>query len=88
MAWNDPAVARAFRDNNGRFPGNMDYWVQQIPFVGSLFKMRDTANYWEDYRKNTGFSPRYPGKTYGSSDFGGLVSTSKSYGKMIEKAFR
>ena len=45
-----------------------------VPLVGSALaelyyipKLATTIKYWEDYRKNTGYTPRYPMLQYGQA---------------------
>lgn len=54
-----------------------EYWAYQIPVVGRVATMRDNARYWDDYYKNTGFRPRYPGRQYGNNGFGATYSQAK-----------
>lgn len=53
-------------------PGDPGYWspsdvnpevdvLPYIPGISTLQEMADAQAYWKDYKKNTGFSPRYPG---------------------------
>lgn len=42
--------------------------VGSIGAIYSIGKGYDTWKYWNDYKKNTGFSPRYPFR-YGSMDY-------------------
>lgn len=39
-----------------------DYWKYQIPIVGSYNRLSDNLRFWDDYTKNTGFKPKYPGR--------------------------
>lgn len=52
------------------------YWASQIPIVRGLYSARDNARYWQDYYKNTGFKPKYPGRTY-SYQTGSVISDAK-----------
>jgi len=64
-----------------------DYWQYQLPLWGSYRRMQDDQRYWDDYRKNTGFSPRYSGRHYG--DYGTRIyHESLSMGKMFMKALK
>jgi len=42
------------------------WWVYQMPILGTAARMLDDERYWSDYQKNTGFTPRYPGRSYNS----------------------
>ena len=44
-----------------------NYWVTQIPFVAEGYRAVENVQYWKDYKKNTGITPRYPARAYGSS---------------------
>jgi len=57
------------------------WWAYQVPILGTALRMNDDARYWADYQKNTGFTPRYPGRSYNS--YGAMmtnqaISTSRS----------
>lgn len=54
-----------------------DWWMYQIPILGTALKMNDDARYWADYQKNTGFRPRYPGRSYNSY---GAMMTNQAIG--------
>lgn len=54
------------------------FYEYQIPFYGKYQAAKDNARYWEDYYRNTGFRPRYPGRQYGTSAATGLISEAKS----------
>lgn len=53
------------------------YWASQIPIVRGLYASRDNYRYWQDYQKNTGFKPRYPGRVY-SYQTGSIMSDAKA----------
>lgn len=55
---------------------SQSWWAYQVPVVGTALRMYDDQRYWEDYRKNTGFTPRYPGRSYGS--YGTMLSNQTS----------
>lgn len=57
--------------------GGSDYWAYQVPVVGKFAQMWDNSRYWQDYYKNTGFRPRYPGRQYGSNGVGSMYSQAK-----------
>lgn len=66
-----------------------NYWARQLPIIGNLYNAVDSKRYWDDYRKNTGFSPRYPGRTYANSGLGSaLLGAGRSYGRMINRSYR
>lgn len=44
-----------------------DYWFTQIPFVAEGYRAVENVQYWKDYKKNTGITPRYPARAYGTS---------------------
>lgn len=66
----DNKYSKALREN---------YWTYQVPVLGRLASAQDSSRYWDDYYKNTGFRPRYPGRVYGTNAFGGAVAESKTY---------
>jgi len=40
------------------------WWEYQLPIRGNYLRMKDDERYWNDYYHNTGFKPRYPGRSY------------------------
>lgn len=66
--WNN--VAGWFKDNKA-------YLQTQVPYYADYQKFSDDAQFWRDYKKNTGYSPRYPNRVYGSSGVDFLYSTSR-----------
>jgi len=42
------------------------WWWYQVPLIGTALRAQDDKHYWEDYYKNTGFRPKYPGRSYNS----------------------
>lgn len=42
------------------------WWWYQVPLIGTALRAEDDKNYWEAYYRNTGFRPKYPGRSYGS----------------------
>lgn len=43
-----------------------NWWEYQIPLRGTYLRMKDDERYWQDYYRNTGFKPKYPGRSYGN----------------------
>lgn len=43
-----------------------DWWQYQMPVLGNYRRLQDDERYWKDYYKNTGFRPKYPGRSYGN----------------------
>lgn len=72
-------------DYQDTVPGGSDWekttdWLDTdvFPYTPGLKEkqmMDDEARYWNDYRKNTGFRPRYPGKAIHAPDVGDLLGT-------------
>lgn len=52
------------------------WWAYQIPLVGTALRMSDDQRYWSDYQRNTGFTPRYPGRSY--ANYGTQLATQTS----------
>lgn len=48
------------------FVENREFVETQIPYYGDYLNTKETAQFWKDYKKNTGFTPRYPRRAYGS----------------------
>lgn len=46
---------------------NRDFWKTQIPYYNQIGTALENERYWKDYKKNTGFTPRYPFRAYGHS---------------------
>lgn len=44
-----------------------NYWLTQLPVVGEGYRAIENVQFWKDYKKNTGISPRYPARAYGTS---------------------
>lgn len=70
-----------------RYQGS-PYWMYQVPVLGTALRMSDDARYWSDYQRNTGFTPRYPGRSY--ANYGTMLSNQttsiyKSAMKMMKK---
>lgn len=59
---------------NPRSLGNVEWLTSQIPLMSNIQSMFNSADYYNDYEKNTGIRPRYPGLSYhntgGVSAFG------------------
>lgn len=55
---------------------NKEYLKTQIPYYSDVKRVEEDAKYWKDYKKNTGFTPRYPYRSYGHS--GSYVVSSAS----------
>lgn len=75
-------IVKKFLDNHG----GSDYWARQIPVVGSVMRSADDARYWDDYKKNTGKTPRYPGRTY-SDTLSGVSHSEGSLLKSMKKIY-
>lgn len=58
---------------------NWDYWQTQIPYYGDYLNAQETKQFWADYKKNTGFSPRYPRRAYGSQGTTAIHSASRLF---------
>lgn len=69
-AMHDVFVKGYMSSAENRYYDKYAYYVYQIPGVGRMASMRDDKRYWDDYYKNTGFRPRYPGRTYQANGFG------------------
>jgi len=62
---------------------NYSWGMYQIPLIGTALRMSDDERYWSDYQKNTGYSPKYPGRSYNS--YGAhLFNQSLSVGKSLK----
>jgi len=60
------------------------WWAYQLPIIGTALRMQDDERYWSDYQKNTGFRPRYPGRSY--SNYGTMMfNQSLSAGKSLTR---
>lgn len=66
----------------GWFEDNKEYVKSQIPYYADYKKFTDDAQFWKDYKKNTGFSPRYPNRVYGSAGVNLVYSTSRLFRSM------
>jgi len=42
------------------------WWWYQVPLIGTVLRAEDDKHYWDAYYRNTGFRPKYPGRSYGS----------------------
>jgi len=42
------------------------WWAYQLPVIGTALRMSDDERYWKDYQRVTGFTPKYPGRSYAS----------------------
>lgn len=49
------------------FRENREFVETQIPYYGDYLNTKETAQFWADYKKNTGFTPRYPRRAYGTA---------------------
>lgn len=65
-----------------RSHGGTDYWMRQLPIFGSVMRSGDDARFWSDYKKNTGKSPKYPGRTYSNSMAGAYYTGASLVGSM------
>lgn len=45
-----------------------NFYASKLPGVAELQSAKDEETYWADYKKNTGFTPRYPGMQYSRSN--------------------
>ncbi len=66
--------------------GGFDYWARQIPIFGDIYRTGDDARYWSDYQKNTGKTPRYPGRTY-SNVMSGAYYAGSSFGSSLKNIY-
>lgn len=60
-------LKNALEDVYDWWNGNKDFVSTQIPYYSDYLNFEETAQFWRDYKKNTGFSPRYPRRAYGDS---------------------
>ena len=68
-------------------PVTYDYVASQMPFFGKLYSMRDNARYWEDYVRNTGYKPRYPGRTYSNGGVGQMFAEGTAFAENLKKIY-
>lgn len=64
---------------SGWFKDNQEYVETQIPIYGDYLRTVDDAQYWQDYKKNTGFTARYSSRVYGHSGTSAVSSTSRLF---------
>lgn len=58
---------------------NLDYWETQIPYYREVKYALENEQYWKDYKKNTGFTPRYPYRSYGSSGVSAIKTVYRGF---------
>ena len=71
----------------GNYPISYDYIASQMPFVGKIRSMKDNARYWEDYARNTGYTARYPGRTYSNGGVGQSVAEGTAFMENVKKIY-
>lgn len=61
-------TSRQFREGIGRAVRQQEeksnYWKYQVPLLGDYYRAQDDYRFWQDYKKVTGHTPRYPGRQY------------------------
>lgn len=67
------------RNVSGWVKSNKDYLETQVPYYGDYLHTVEDAKFWADYKKNTGFSPRYPRRAYGNSGTVAVSSTARLF---------
>lgn len=58
---------------------NAEYWKTQIPYYREVNYAFENEQYWKDYKKNTGFTPRYPYRTYGQTGEQAVISVYRGF---------
>lgn len=67
---------------------DFEYWAYQIPVIGNIARANDNAKFWRDYERNTGYRPRYPGRSYNPTGMvESIVSAGRAYGRAVESAY-
>lgn len=52
-----------------------DWWEANVPGVSDTARVAQNATYWQDYKRNTGKSPRYPALQMNGGYVGNLNPT-------------
>lgn len=72
-------VKELFKNVTGWFRDNKEYVQTQIPYYSDYLHAKEDAQFWREYKKNTGFTPRYPRRAYGSSGVSAVYSGTRLF---------